>query len=80
MNNFSLYCTHAAVIPNWFKALLHGQPFYINGDGETTRDFCFIDNVIQANILSACVDNENAVGHAYNKAFSGQTILNQLFF
>ncbi len=72
--------SYAAVIPKWFSALLHGEPLYINGDGETTRDFCFIDNVIQANILSACVRNENALGHIYNIAFSEQNTLNQLFY
>jgi UDP-N-acetylglucosamine 4-epimerase len=72
--------TYAAVIPKWFSDLLHGEPVYINGDGETTRDFCFVDNVIQANILSACVRNENALGHVYNIAFSEQNTLRQLFY
>jgi len=72
--------TYAAVIPKWFSALLHGEPVYINGDGETTRDFCFVDNVVQANILSACVRNENALGQVYNIAFSEQNTLKQLFY
>ncbi len=72
--------SYAAVIPKWFRSLLHGEPLYINGDGETTRDFCFVDNVIQANIISACVRSENAIGHIYNIAFSEQNTLKQLFY
>ena len=44
---------YAAVIPRWIRAMLHGEPVVINGDGETSRDFCYVDNVVQANLLAA---------------------------
>ncbi|MGI6655982.1 MAG: SDR family oxidoreductase [Desulfobulbus sp.] len=69
---------YAAVIPKWFAALLDGEPAYINGDGETSRDFCFIDNCVQANILAATAGNE-AADHVYNVAFGERTTLNELF-
>ena len=49
---------YAAVIPRWFSALLSDQPVFINGDGETSRDFCFVDNVVQANLQAAAVSNK----------------------
>ena len=55
---------YAAVMPKWFASLLEGEPVYINGDGETSRDFCFIQNVIQANLLAATVDTLPAFGNA----------------
>ena len=70
---------YAAVIPKWFKASLLNQPVYINGDGETSRDFSFIENVVQANILAACVSDEAAVGQVYNVAYGEATSLNELF-
>ncbi|WP_028581491.1 NAD-dependent epimerase/dehydratase family protein [Desulfogranum japonicum] len=70
---------YAAVIPKWFAALLHNQPLYINGDGETSRDFCYIENCVQANILAATVDNQQALGQVYNVAFGERTSLNTLF-
>ena len=70
---------YAAVIPLWVKALLTGEEACINGDGETTRDFCYIDNVVQANILAAITDNPAAVNQAYNIAVGEQTSLNDLF-
>lgn len=70
---------YAAVIPKWFSGLLSGVPVYINGDGETSRDFCYIDNCVQANILAATTKNPLAVGQVYNIAFGERTSLNELF-
>jgi UDP-N-acetylglucosamine 4-epimerase len=70
---------YAAVIPLWIAALIGDQPVKINGDGETSRDFCFIDNVVQANILAALSDNPEAVNQVYNIALSDRTTLNQLY-
>lgn len=70
---------YAAVIPKWVSAMLHNEPVYINGDGETSRDFCFIDNTVEANILSAKADNPDAADQVYNVALNDQTSLNQLF-
>lgn len=68
---------YAAVIPQWIAALINNKPLYINGDGETSRDFCFIDNVVQANLLAATADQE-ATGQIYNVALNDRTSLNQL--
>jgi UDP-N-acetylglucosamine 4-epimerase len=70
---------YAAVIPKWFQALLKGDTVFINGDGETSRDFCFIENCVQANILSACAENPEAVNQVYNVACGRKTSLNELF-
>jgi UDP-N-acetylglucosamine 4-epimerase len=70
---------YAAVIPLWIAALLRRQPIYINGDGETSRDFCFIANVLQANLLAATTANAGAVNEAYNVALGRRTTLNELF-
>ena len=70
---------YAAVIPKWISAMLCGQPVQINGDGETSRDFCFIENVVQANILAATTNNLEAVNQVYNIAVGERTTLNQLF-
>jgi UDP-N-acetylglucosamine 4-epimerase len=70
---------YAAVIPKWVAALLDNESVYINGDGETSRDFCFIENTIQANILSAVADKE-AKNEVYNVAVGGRTTLNDLFY
>jgi len=70
---------YAAVIPKWISVLLsEGQPV-IFGDGEQTRDFCHIDNVIQANILAACRDEEEAFGQVFNVGCGKGTSLNELF-
>lgn len=69
---------YAAVIPQWHAALLKNDPVYINGDGETSRDFCYIDNVVQANILASLAAPE-AQGKIYNVAFGQRTTLNELF-
>ena len=70
---------YAAVIPLWFKALLKGEPVYVNGDGETTRDFCYVDNAVQANLLAAVADKPGAVNRAYNVAYGERNTLNRLF-
>ncbi|MGA8009639.1 MAG: NAD-dependent epimerase/dehydratase family protein, partial [Thiomonas sp.] len=69
---------YAAVIPNWAKAIRTNQPCAINGDGETTRDFCYVDNVVQANVLAGVTSNAEAVNQVYNVAFGEQTSLNTL--
>lgn len=70
---------YAAVIPKWFAGLIKNDPVYINGDGETSRDFCFIDNCVQANILSATAASSEATNQVYNIAYSERTTLNQLY-
>ncbi|HYP69159.1 MAG TPA: NAD-dependent epimerase/dehydratase family protein [Thiobacillaceae bacterium] len=70
---------YAAVIPLWIASLIRNLPVYVNGDGETSRDFCYIDNVIQANILSATTENPEAVNQVYNVAVGDRTTLNDLF-
>ena len=70
---------YAAVIPKWAAALLQGEPIYINGDGETSRDFCFIENVVQMNLLAATTDNTDAKNQVYNVAVGDRTTLNTLF-
>ena len=69
---------YAAVIPKWFAALLNGEDSFINGDGETSRDFCFIDNCVQANLLAATAESEKAANQVYNVAFGKRTTLNKL--
>jgi len=70
---------YAAVIPKWVSDMLHGEPVFINGDGETSRDFCFIDNTVQMNILAATADNPDATNQVYNVALNDQTTLTELF-
>src|SRR5262249_6034977 len=70
---------YAAVIPKWIAALLKGEPVYINGDGETTRDFCYIQNVVQANLLAATTPQADSLNRVYNIALGQRTTLNQLF-
>jgi UDP-N-acetylglucosamine 4-epimerase len=70
---------YAAVIPKWFAGLMQGDTVYINGDGETSRDFCFIDNCVQANLLAATATNEEAADQVYNVAFGKRTSLNRLY-
>lgn len=70
---------YAAVIPKWTAAMIHGEDLFINGDGETSRDFCFIDNAVQANLLAATTTDEGARNQVYNVAVSGRTSLNELF-
>ena len=70
---------YAAVIPKWVASMIKNEPVYVNGDGETSRDFCYIDNTVQANLLAATTDNPEAVDQVYNVAVSDRTSLNQLF-
>jgi len=70
---------YAAVIPKWTAALLKGEAVFINGDGETSRDFCFVANAVQANLLAATTDNPAALNQVYNVAVGDRTTLNQLF-
>lgn len=70
---------YAAVIPKWISSLIKGETVFINGDGETSRDFCFIENVVQANLLAATTTNSEAVNQVYNVAVGERTTLNELF-
>lgn len=69
---------YAAVIPKWTAAMIQGDKVFINGDGETSRDFNFIENAVQANILAATAKDE-AKNQVYNVAVGGRTTLNNLF-
>jgi UDP-N-acetylglucosamine 4-epimerase len=71
---------YAAVIPKWVEGMIHKQELFINGDGETSRDFCYIDNAVQANLLAATTENPEAVDQVYNVAVGDRTTLNDLFF
>lgn len=70
---------YAAVIPRWIRRVLLGEPIEIYGDGETSRDFCYIANAVQANILAAFNSNFTKSGEVYNIAAEKQTTLNQLY-
>ena len=70
---------YAAVIPKWAGSLLQGETVFINGDGETSRDFCFIQNAIQANLLAATTTRPEARNQVYNVAVGDRTTLNDLF-
>ncbi|MCO8091495.1 NAD-dependent epimerase/dehydratase family protein [Acinetobacter pseudolwoffii] len=70
---------YAAVIPKWTAAMIAGDDVFINGDGETSRDFCFIENTVQANILAATTENNEAKNQVYNVAVGDRTTLNDLF-
>lgn len=70
---------YAAVVPLWFAGLLRGGEVVINGDGETSRDLCFVENVVQVNLLAASSERAEAVGQVYNVACGDQTTLNELF-
>lgn len=70
---------YAAVIPKWVDAMIENHPIHINGDGETSRDFCFVANAVQANLLAATTENPDAVKQVYNVAVGERTTLNQLF-
>lgn len=69
---------YAAVIPKWTASMIAGDDVFINGDGETSRDFCFIDNTVQANILAATAPEE-AKNQVYNVAVGDRTTLNDLY-
>lgn len=70
---------YAAVIPKWVAAMIKNEPIQIHGDGETTRDFCYVANVVQANLLAATVQKPEASNEIYNVAVCARTSLNQLF-
>jgi UDP-N-acetylglucosamine 4-epimerase len=69
---------YAAVIPKWIASMIKNEEVFINGDGTTSRDFCYIENAIQLNLLAATTDNEEAVDQVYNCAVGDRTTLNQL--
>lgn len=69
---------YAAVIPKWTAAMIENESIYVNGDGETSRDFCFIENAVQANILAATAENSGK-NQVYNVALGDRTSLNTLF-
>jgi UDP-N-acetylglucosamine/UDP-N-acetylgalactosamine 4-epimerase len=71
---------YAAVIPRWIRALLRDETVEIYGDGETTRDFCYVENVVQANLLAALSPRADAMNQVYNVAVGDRTSLNMLFF
>ena len=72
------YGAYAAVIPQWFASVIKQETVFVNGDGETSRDFCYIDNVVQANLLASFAQGD-ATNKIYNVAFGQRTTLNELF-
>jgi UDP-N-acetylglucosamine/UDP-N-acetylgalactosamine 4-epimerase len=70
---------YAAVIPKWIASMIHNEPVFINGDGETSRDFCYVANAVQANLLAATAPDPAAVNQVYNVAVGQRTSLNELF-
>ncbi len=70
---------YAAVIPKWIAAMIKKELVYVNGDAETSRDFCYIENTVQANLLTATVSNEDASNKVYNVAVGDRIGLNQLY-
>jgi len=70
---------YAAVIPKWTEAIISGKEVFINGDGETSRDFCYIENTIQMNLLAATTENPDAANQVYNVALNDRTSLNDLY-
>jgi len=70
---------YAAVIPKWTAAMIQGESVYINGDGETSRDFCYVENAVQANLLAATANNSDARNQVYNVAVGDRSTLNLLF-
>ena len=71
--------SYAAVIPKWIANILSGEEVLINGDGKTSRDFCYVDNTIQANLLAATTSNYDAINQVYNVAVGDRTDLNDLY-
>jgi len=70
---------YAAVMPKWVAAILRNEKVIVNGDGETSRDFCYILNVVQANLLAATTQNDDAKNQVYNVAVGDRTTLNELY-
>jgi UDP-N-acetylglucosamine 4-epimerase len=71
--------TYAAVIPKWIDSILSDHDIFINGDGKTSRDFCFIENAVQANILAATTSRKAALNNVFNVALGDRTSLNELY-
>jgi UDP-N-acetylglucosamine/UDP-N-acetylgalactosamine 4-epimerase len=71
--------SYAAVIPKWIAGILNKEEVFINGDGETSRDFCYIDNTLQMNLLAATTSNNKATNQVYNVALNDSTSLNHLY-
>lgn len=69
---------YAAVIPKWIAAMIRNETVFVNGDGETSRDYCYIENVVQANLLAATTLRVEAVNQVYNVGVNARTSLNQL--
>lgn len=70
---------YAAVIPKWTSSLINNESVYVNGDGETSRDFCYVENAVQINLLAATSGNKDALNQVYNVAVGDRTTLNQLY-
>lgn len=70
---------YAAVIPKWIAALIRGETVFVNGDGETSRDFCYVDNAVQVNLLAATAEDSAAKNQVYNVAVGERTTLNELY-
>ncbi len=70
---------YAAVIPKWINKIIRNEEVFINGDGKTSRDFCFVNNAVQMNILAATTKNKKALNQIYNVAFDDRTSLNNLY-
>jgi UDP-N-acetylglucosamine 4-epimerase len=70
---------YAAVIPQWFSAMINNTRLNINGDGASSRDFCFVDNAVQANLLASLATDPAAVNQVYNVAVNARTSLNELY-
>jgi UDP-N-acetylglucosamine/UDP-N-acetylgalactosamine 4-epimerase len=71
--------SYAAVIPKWASAIINKEDVFINGDGETSRDFCYIDNAVQMNLLAATSEDEISTDQIYNVALNDRTSLNKLY-
>jgi UDP-N-acetylglucosamine/UDP-N-acetylgalactosamine 4-epimerase len=70
---------YAAVIPKWIASMLHNESVYINGDGQTSRDFCYVANAVQINLLAATTEEKSATNQIYNVAVAGRTSLSDLY-
>ncbi|MCZ7644498.1 MAG: NAD-dependent epimerase/dehydratase family protein [Planctomycetota bacterium] len=70
---------YAAVIPRWIGRLLRGRPCAIHGDGSASRDFCYVENAVQANLLAACAENPAVPGEVFNVACGAECSLNDLY-
>tara|TARA_X000000950_G_scaffold84957_1_gene106943 strand:- start:30348 stop:31385 length:1038 start_codon:yes stop_codon:yes gene_type:complete len=71
---------YAAVIPKWISKIMKNEQVFVNGDGQTSRDFCYVHNAVQMNLLAATTTNKKAIGQIYNVALNNQTSLNELYF